>query len=381
MDLSVIIPTHARPRKLAACLARLARQTLAGDRYEVLVGVDGPDEGSAAAAREAWGRCGAALTVIPCPRAGYNAARNALLPQARGRYLVSLNDDVLPEPGFLEEHLRAHAEREAAERGAGRGAVITGYSPFVRFEDETVFDVLARETSMIFFYDQMVPAEDQPGPAAGGPTLRGGSSGPAGSGPAAERRATREPEWDWGFRHCYGLNFSAPAGAVREVGGFVAFPLAYGYDDIELAFRLRERLGLPVLFRARARAEHDHRYTPRGVLEREERLGAAAWHFAGVNPAFAGAVFGRDIRSEGELAYSREFVEREAGLARLLEGTFLALGEMAAGAIEGAHRGTLLAALYQHHLPLKRYWWRRGLLGAADGAATRAPERALASGV
>jgi CheY-like chemotaxis protein len=32
------------------------------------------------------------------------------------------------------------------------------------------------------------------------------------------------------------------------VGGWTAFPLAYGYDDIEIAWRLRERFDTPVLY-------------------------------------------------------------------------------------------------------------------------------------
>ena len=43
MDLSVIIPTHRRAEKLAACVASLAGQELDGS-FEVLVGVDGPED-------------------------------------------------------------------------------------------------------------------------------------------------------------------------------------------------------------------------------------------------------------------------------------------------------------------------------------------------
>src|SRR6185503_17009447 len=106
--------------------------------------------------------------------------------------------------------------------------------------------------------------------------------------------ALADPERDWGFRHCWGLNFSAPMQAVRAVGGFTAFPMAYGYDDIELAFRLQRRFEMPVLYRPGALAEHDHRYLPEDVLRRERQLGQAAWRFAGLNPEFARTVFGRD---------------------------------------------------------------------------------------
>ena len=325
---SVLIPTYRRPAKLAACLRGLLRQTLPRERFEVLVGLDGPDPESEAAAKAAWS--GDGLRVVACDRTGYNAVRNRLLAEARGRTLVSLNDDVVPGPRLLEVHL---AEQHAAER-AGRPAVITGYSPWRRHEPETLADRLVRETSMVFFYDQMLDTD---------------------------------PERDWGFRHCWGLNFSAPMGAVREVGGFTAFPLAYGYDDIELAFRLRERYAMPVLFRPEARAEHDHRYLPADILAREENLGRAAWLFAGHHPAFALAVFGRDIRSEAELAYSREFVQRERSAAERLQKSFLGLADVPGSVADGPHSAAVINLLYEQHLLLKRYTWRRGLLAAAGG--------------
>jgi glycosyltransferase involved in cell wall biosynthesis len=332
VDLSILIPTYRRPTKLAACITALARQTLAPDRFEILIGLDGPDAESEAAARAAAPHL-RSLRITTCERQGYNAVRNALLKQARGRYLLSLNDDVIPEPALLEIHLREQQQAESR----GQPAIITGYSPWKLHADDTLFDRLVRETSMVFFYDRML---QHPKPS----------------------------DHDWGFRHCWGLNFSAPLAMVREVGGFTAIPLAYGYDDIEIAWRLQQRYRTPVLFRPEARAEHDHRYSPREVLDRELKLGQAAWHFAKLNPAFAQAVFGRDITAEAELAYPREFIQREQSAADRLERTFLRLADIPAAAIEGPHAPALIEALYQQHLLLKRHTWRRGLLSAASSS-------------
>src|SRR5512141_3236391 len=102
MEVSVIIPTYQRPAKLGACLRALAGQSLRG--YEVLVGLDGADPESERVAAQAWRGCGAELKIVACARQGLNGVRNELLRLARGRYLVSMNDDVLAVPGFLEEH-------------------------------------------------------------------------------------------------------------------------------------------------------------------------------------------------------------------------------------------------------------------------------------
>lgn len=340
MDLSVIIPTYQRPERAGACLARLARQTLDGTRYEVLLGLDGPDEQTAEAAARAWRDAGGhegGLRVAPCPREGLNATRNRLLGEARGELMLSLNDDVLPEPGLLEAHRRAHTEARAT---LGREAIVVGHSPFIGFENATLFDALCRHTPILFFYDRMV--------------------------------ADPDPWRDWGFRHCFGLNFSVSLDLVRAVGGFTAFPLLYGYDDIEIAWRIdRHTGGAPVLFRPDARAPHDHRYQPGDVLERERKLGATAWRFADANPGFALDTFGRNIRSESEVGYSHEFVEREARDAERLRETFLALDRTPASALDEAEAGdrmAILSALAQQHVLLKRWEWRRGLLDAAQHA-------------
>lgn len=335
MEVSAIIPTYQRPEKLAACVRGLARQSIEIARYEVIVALDGPDGASASAAREAWGdRPG--LVVLECPRAGYNAARNAALASARGRLLLSLNDDVLPEAGLIEAHERAHAE-------AGRDVVVTGYSPFVPRGDATLFDELCAHTSMIFFYDTMIDA-------------------------ATGRLSDPDPARDWGFRHCWGLNFSARTEGVRAVGGFTAFDRQYGYDDIEMGWKLARRFGCPVLFRPGARADHDHRYRPREVLAREFRLGVSAWLFAGREPEFARDVFGRDIRGADEVAYSRAFVERERSAAERQVSDFLDLGTQPASAVRGPGRLGLLRAMARQQALVRRWVWRRGLLHAAEGA-------------
>ncbi len=340
MEVSVLIPTFGRPAKLAECVRRLAAQTLA-DR-EVLVGIDGglEDPGAAGAAglalRDLWPRDEAdRLVVVARPKEGLAAVRNALLARARGRVMVSLNDDVLPESDLLERHAAAHSRRGA------RPAVVVGASPWVVHDPDRLFDRLIRETSMIFFFDRMEAL------------LAAGEAG---------------PDHDWGFRHCWGLNFSAPMALAREVGGFGVFPATYGYEDNEFAFKLAARFGCPVLFRPEAVASHDHRMDPDDYLARERKLGFAAWGFAHASPRCAAAMFGRDLRSSEEIDYSRAFVEREHATAERMRAVLCDLANIPADAApEPRHPAcaTVMAALYQQHLLLKRWEWRRGLLEAA----------------
>lgn len=330
MDASVIIPTFRRAEKVSACVAALARQTGAGS-FEVLVGIDGEDPGAANAVRAAWQGAGgdpSRLTVREGESAGQAAVRNRLLPLARGRTLLFLNDDMVPHPGWAAAHLDA---QRACER-TGRPALVVGASPWAPRTPDTLFARLLRETSMVFFYDVMDREPD--------------------------------PDHDWGFRHAWLLNLSAPAALVREVGGFTVFPCRYGYEDDELAFRLQQRFGARVLYRPQATATHDHALTPGEYLEREYKLGYAALGFARAAPECARAMFRRDLAAPAEAAYAAEFIDRERSAAATLAASFTKLDSIPAGCIEGTESATLITLLYQQHLPLKRWMWRSGLVDA-----------------
>jgi glycosyltransferase involved in cell wall biosynthesis len=328
MLLSILIPTFNRAAKLAACLSALSQQTLPGD-YEVLVGIDGPDSETEPAARRGWNVHNDRLHIFQLPKQGQASIRNQLLKHARGRTLIFLNDDMVPDRGFLEAHLK----HQQAQQQKGRAALIIGDSPWARHQPDSLFHRLIRETSMVFFYNTM---------------------------------QNKDPDHDWGFRHAWLLNLSAPAALVREIGGFTVFPSTYGYEDDELAWRLHQRFNTPVLFRPDAIATHDHRLTPTEYLKREYQLGFSAWGFARTTPECALAMFRRDITSREELDYSRAVIEREARSVERIEQSFRKLADLPAATINGPDAHTLLDYLYEHHLPLKRYHWRRGLLAAAS---------------
>lgn len=199
MDVSIIIPTHQRPLKAAACVAGLASQAFDG-QFEILVGIDGTEEpgNSTAEAVDAalHAPCGsAAITIEKFEKQGQASVRNRLLDRARGRILVFLNDDMVPQPDFLTAHFKA--QHECIQ--AGQPALVVGESPWKVYKPDRFFDRLIRDTSMVFFYDKMRDSSDR--------------------------------DHDWGFRHAWLLNLSAPADLVKEAGGFTVFPSTYGYED------------------------------------------------------------------------------------------------------------------------------------------------------
>lgn len=224
--LSVLVPTHGRGATLANLLERLAGQTLAPDRFEVVV----VDDGSPEPVRPDAAGLPFALTLLRQENAGPAAARNHGLEHCRAPLVLILNDDAVPAPDLLERHLAAHAE--APERCAVLGTF--------RFTEEARRDAFVRlldETDLLFSFSKLEHGRTLP--------------------------------WQF-FWTC---NISLPVEAIRAVGGFdqALFRDAI-MEDVELGYRL-EKAGWRVLHREDCRAEHDHVLTPADYLARAERLG------------------------------------------------------------------------------------------------------------
>lgn len=114
--ISVIIPHLNQTGPLAGCLAALGEQTLAPDRFEVVV----VDNGSSPLPEDVVaGLPGARLTCEPEP--GPGPARNRGVTLARAEILAFLDADCIPDPGWLEAILAAFA---ADPTGAVLGGAI-----------------------------------------------------------------------------------------------------------------------------------------------------------------------------------------------------------------------------------------------------------------
>ncbi len=122
ISLSVVIPTCQRLDALAECLARLASgaQTLPADSYEVIVTDDGSQPTAEPMLREQfpWARWFAG------PRRGPAANRNYGARQARGEWLVFLDDDCVPAPGVLAAYVAARKQSPGSTVLEGRTRAI-----------------------------------------------------------------------------------------------------------------------------------------------------------------------------------------------------------------------------------------------------------------
>jgi len=205
--LSLVVPTFERRTRILALLAALDRQTLPPSRFEVVVSIDGSNDGTREAVESL--RPSFALQALWQPRRGRAAALNAGIARAAGDLLVLLDDDMEPLPSFLEAHQRAHAGRDRlGVMGAVPAVLNPAAAPAARY-------IAAK------FNGHLVNLA----------------------------RAARPLE----LTDFYSGNFSIPRHILAEVGGFDEDFDEYGNEDLELSFRLA-RAGVELVYDAEAGA-------------------------------------------------------------------------------------------------------------------------------
>jgi glycosyltransferase involved in cell wall biosynthesis len=203
---SVVIPTYLRRDSLERVLNGLRLQQYPHHQLEVIVVNDGGDDGTAEMVRQA--SLPFSVCLLEQENLGPGAARNLGVENARGRFLLFLDDDVVPIPQLVTEHAAAHGDRKdrvviGTMLGDGRER-----APWLRWESDRLSEQYA----------------------------------------AMDRGVFKATPWQF-----YTGNASVRREHVVSAGGFdVRFRRA---EDIELGFRL-ERLGLEFVFHSRAAGLH-----------------------------------------------------------------------------------------------------------------------------
>jgi len=312
VDISIVVPSRGRGPKLRRLLELLAGQVSGpGTDFEVLIGLDGEPPGAVDVAPDDYDY---EVRLIPLPRVGISAAKNACCAEARGRIVLFVNDDIEPEPGFIRAHAEAHA---------GGEAIVLGSAPWKRYDDQTVFDEAIARTGMIFFYDRL------------------------------------ESGGRYDFRHAWNLNLSVDREVLAGLEGPFASGLRpYMFEDVEAGYRLMG-CATNIYYQPAAMVTHNHRYTLPRYLEREAMLGVMAPQLAKINPHCFAAIFGGDpgmLAASAHQALGQDVRDGQRTLERLLR---VANRPAPVQDID-------VETFYLAHLPLKRRAFRAGLLSALD---------------
>jgi GT2 family glycosyltransferase len=210
MKATIQLCTYNRAQLLGRVLDACFEQTTGPSEYEVVLVNDGSTDETPAVIAGAQTRATCPFTVVNQPNGGLARARNAGLARSAGERVILIDDDVLPLPNFVEEHLRSHAAHPAA---IVRGAAINVEN----------FDVL--------------PA----------------------------------PLYSWrnySGNYFWTTNVSVPLATLRAVGGFNESFAEYGWEDIDVGLRLRFA-GVKAVFNPCAIVYH---YKPRPQAADVEKM-------------------------------------------------------------------------------------------------------------
>jgi glycosyltransferase involved in cell wall biosynthesis len=330
MMLSILIPTHNRPLAINQCLAHLATQEH-DVQIEIIVGLDGPSQTTPDPIIDA--RLATQTKCVRFSKSGYIPIRKNLLERSQGDFVLWLNDDSYAQPGLIEAHMNHHRNQSQTGSLSNHPTVVAGSSAWKQVPAPDLFDQVVQDTDLIFFKPQADQSEQA--------TLVN-------------------------YRNCFGLNMSFPRQLAIDAGSLPELTDTYGYDDIELAFRLANA-GAQIIHDPQARVIHDHQYRPLDVHRREYLLGRSAWSYAQHNPSFMNDLLGYDINSPEEIVWMRAAQVRQRRDAIRIEKSFLSHADLLSDSPSQAY----LDLLVEHWVLLKRYLWRWGVLDACDQIGPR----------
>ncbi|MDF5801929.1 glycosyltransferase family 2 protein [Pseudomonas aeruginosa] len=124
MLLSVVVSTWRRPKELKLVLAGLVAQSLAFKDFEVIVVDSNSGDETPDVVREFEAVQGFNVRLEQAELNSASAKRNKGVRLAKGRYVVLLDDDCVPDPAHLSNFLNAANSRRG---NALSGAVVSDF--------------------------------------------------------------------------------------------------------------------------------------------------------------------------------------------------------------------------------------------------------------
>lgn len=244
MRFSIVIPTYNRSEKLEACLKALFAQQYDKSQYEIIVVDDGSQDDMQEVLKKLTKKSPVPLNVFYQSNSGQGVARNRGVMEASGELILFIGDDIIATPDLIKEHDRvhhAHSEENAACLGFITWHPKLPVSPLMRFMERGGV-ILGRFGGHQFAYD----------------LLRG--------------KTTAD------FRFFYTSNISLKR-SLLERFQFDPWFSGYGWEDVELGYRLTKHAALTMYYAPQAISYHDHMMTESDFVNRMRAIGMSSHRF------------------------------------------------------------------------------------------------------
>ena len=230
--ISVVIPTYRKPQTLPRVLASLSAQDLPPGSIEAVVVDDGSPETMPPPPPPAQNSSLSQIRFIRQHHRGVSAARNTGVAEARGEIVLFLQDDTLAKVDLVDHHLQSHAAHPEIE------STVSG---LVQWPPDWQID------HFMWWLDH------------GGPQFRYFE---------ILDRETID------FKHFYTCNVSLKRQAL--IDNPFDESIVYGFEDIELAFRLAQK-GFKFFFNPKAIAFHHHKRSFADFQRRQKAAGRSLY--------------------------------------------------------------------------------------------------------
>jgi glycosyltransferase involved in cell wall biosynthesis len=237
-QISVVIPTYQRCASVRRALEALTRQTISPNLFEVIVVIDGSEDGTAEMVE--LFAAPYLLRAICQPNRGRAAACNAGMRACQGELIILLDDDMQPAPGFVAAHQRAHC--------AGDHLVVLGAVP-ITFDTASPPVVAYIGAKFNRHLEQLT-----------------------------------QPNYRFKLTDFYSGNASIRRDMLIGVGGFDEAFRVYGNEDLELYLRLL-RAGARLVYSAEACAEQHYTKDFRALARDNIAKGQTAVLLASKHPS------------------------------------------------------------------------------------------------
>jgi len=241
MKLSVIIPTHNRADILKVCLEKIIAQQ--GVDFEVIVVDDGSTDHTGNVVSNVQ-RQKSNVKYVKQPASHQGVARNTGVKEATGDIIVFIGDDIFVEPGFLKKHHDRHAEYP------DENVVVLGFTTWDPKLEVNSYMKFLEDSGWQFGYRFLKPA----------------------------MIGRVDP-----YKFFYTSNISLKKSFFEKEWFDDSFAF-YGWEDIELGYRLWRNQDMEIYYEPEAIAYHHHYISPSDLISKMRNIGRSALHFQRLQP-------------------------------------------------------------------------------------------------